>query len=286
MSRRRAFARSLSIATAVVLVAGALAAPASADTDECPPETAAGEVTRVEGDLRLPPRNCTIRDLVVTGALVVPEGGSLRAVRTVVEGDVQAAGHVVFEQSRVLGGVALAAPQREFWLIESLVRRSVRGQVRVLSFISGFVGGAVNVSATETIRMWRGSNVTGWVNLRGGAVTEIRVSSLGRGATLAGMGETRFCGSEIAADLTITRSHGVVSLGEQIGDVGGCRAETLQPEVAVGGTVRLVDNPHSIRVDEMTVGGDLVCEGNTGPRGVQVLSGTVTVAGARSGQCA
>lgn len=53
--------------------------------------------------------------------------------------------------------------------------------------------------------------------------------------------------------------------------------------VRIGGSLRLIDNPHTIFVRYTTIDGDLVCTGNTGPRGINVAD--TTVAGSRTDKC-
>jgi hypothetical protein len=238
---------------------------------------------RIEGDLVVH-ADCEVERVLVTGDLVVVEpSATVWLRRSTVEGDVRTAGLVSTGSVTVYGGVRLEGSSARFYAYDTTVRRSVRGWGESVSVWRTRVDGAVNVTTTGEVALRTGSSVGGWVNTHGSPVI-VLTSSVDRGLTATGADLVVMCDARVAGDVTITGLHGPAELGGPTTWSLNCPSGRTSDPVDIGGSLTLVDNPHSILVREVSVGGDLVCTGNTGPRGLHVLD--VQVSGARVGQCA
>lgn len=278
-SRRRALR-----AAAVTLLAAAAAcltvpAQAADPTYRCSEVSAAnpqgsmwGEV--LYGDL-VADGECALLYSRITGDVTVPPGSSLTTTLTTVTGTLRTAGPVTAERLRVHGDLALEAPgTAQVSLTDSWVAGAASGSVGSLLLARATVMGPLEVTTVDAARL-RTSVVGGTATVRGGRL--LVHDSLVRGS-LASTAATDalVCRSEVRGDLLLTGVQGWSRLGQERTEV--CRT-------TVGGSVRLVDNPHSVVLGDLAVGGDLVCTGNTGPQGVVRTAG-LTVAGASTGQCA
>ncbi|MBB2923261.1 hypothetical protein [Cellulomonas cellasea] len=265
-----------------------------------PPATAAPP----EGVLcsSLPRQGEAVHDLRIRGDLIADSanGTGCFLERVVVDGDVHAAsylgltgstvhgdvtvtadGHVaVVDGAAVLGDVVLdtgAYSWRGLGMRDATIYGSVRGTAGTVQLygLSGrsVVHGDYDVTTTSRLQMVR-STVWGHVGTRDGRLL-LHDSALRDGLTSTGQG-VLVCRSSVDGDLTVTHAHAYGRLG----------LEGTEPcGTSVTGSVHLVDNPHSIDLGALTVAGDLVCTGNTGPRVVTWTAATA-VTGTRTGQCA
>ena len=291
-SRVRALAAAavLAVAAAVVPAGAAAATPLLVCDDG---RTLAHQ--RIVGDVRLESQGCTIDTTTITGDLVIATGYLPSTwvqpdiEHSMIKGDVvlTSGTGATFVDTSVLGGVRLN--HAVYLGFDGYVRHSVRGDAYGSS-LRGRVEGAVNITTFPLLEAppWvdlDGVHVGGWVNLVGG-YHQVQSSRLDRGLTskdaTAGVA---ICSSSIAADVLVTRAHARVGLGgtEPRPEPEFCDVPSDGP-VTIGGSLSLIDNRHSVFLMLVTVAGDLVCTGNTGPRGVD--SSGATVGGTRSGQCA
>lgn len=274
------------VVAAAVVVAGGPAQGVEGEPVSC---LALGQVidgATIEGDL-LVEHHCTVTDTHVTGDVTV-RGGTLVADGLTVAGDLRTDSRVTLDGSHVDGGIVLepagemAALNAGAHLTDSSVRRSIRGAGAWTTLERSTVGGAVTVDLRYDL-IARESTVAGWVTSRHSAV-ELTRSRLGKGFTAIGSRWISACDVQVAGDVTITLSHHVATLGRPAGYSCGRQDVWEGGWLDVGGSLRLVDNPHTIELERVRVVADLECAGNTGPRGV--LVGDVTVGGSRTGQCA
>lgn len=254
--------------------------------------------TRIEGDfVALAGEACALRRTVVTGDVYIEPDGHLALYSSLVMGDV----HIVPEgtmhssRSTIWGGVHLDETG-SVRIYETTVFRSIRGSVAGgLNLRGATIRGAFNVTSERpgadglVGRMWvDDTKIEGWVNTHGGDV-RISRSTLHRGLTLSAAERVILCTSSVSDDVTVRWAHGLSALGQPT-DLTWWNCNPEERDVPPGnelhGSVLLVDNPHSIRVQETMIAGDLICTGNTGPRGVDTQHPSVVVHGARTGQCA
>lgn len=273
----------------------AVAAPDDAPAERvCVDERIEG--TRLPGDLVVPAgAECDVRRVAVDGVVRVGTGARLQAWSTTLKQDaVVVGGELELWRSTVWGGVH-PAEQAIVRSNDSTVVRSIRGDVRNLELFSTRVQGAINVTphdtfTTSSLRIAY-SQVDGWVNVHGGSI-RFEDAALRRALTLDAPSLVRVCDSHVAGDMTVRWAHNVVGIGGTFASPGICTeqgsVQPAPPRNVIGGSLVLVDNPHSVLVRDTTVLGDLVCSGSTGPQGIVVDDATVAVAiaGSRTGQCA
>ncbi|KGM03710.1 hypothetical protein [Cellulomonas cellasea] len=269
----------LAVVAAVVLGLVPLAAvPAAAQTtflcSDFVTEGRPGYVyyQRIEGDLVADIPWCYLVFTTVVGDVEVLEGATFDTHSSTLLGDVRAAGDTALEETTVLGSVVLTAPGTNVDLKSSHVADDVLGDGASVSLRWSTVAGRYETTATARIVS---SMVSGAFSARGGRVV-VHWSEFGDQVLLAGTWEVILCGASIAGDLTVTEQRNYARLG--VLDQIACRTY-------VAGSALLLSNPHSLDLGDLDIRGDLVCEGNTGPRGITGLD-RVSVAGTRSGQCA
>lgn len=220
---------------------------------------------------------CVLVSAYVAGDVVVSDGARFSTESLEVGGDVRAyRGATVGFFGTVAGDVRLSEATASIrW---GRVEGSIRGRGRVLSLFRTSVGGSVTYDASERVYLGNVS-VAGWFAVHGGHA-ELWYGTFARGVTLSGSRSVVACALTVTEDFTVRWSHGSIRVGP-----GGNR--TCDPEawiaryvpyhdstsggwngtgLDVGGSVLLVDNPHSIWFRRSRVAGDLVCTGTPGPR--------------------
>lgn len=228
----------------------------------------------VQGDL-VADAGCRAAATTVTGDVVVPPGGSLDGHSLAVHGAVRAEGPVWLWESRVHRDVTLAVPGAGgLTLAVSWVGGEVRGTAGHALLQASTVLGDVALTAREAVRV-RDSVLGGAVDATGGRLLVHR-SAVGGDVTSTGALDVLVCDAAVRGGLTVTAVRGWSRVGQE----GGAPCRTT-----VGGDLRVLDNPHSVVLDDLQVGGDLECTGNTGPQLV-VRTGRLAAAGTRTGQCA
>lgn len=287
---RRTTVAALTAALVALTAPFSPAAAESVDAEEptvCSDERIVG--TGFPGDLVVPDGAwCEVWHVAVTGDAVVGEGAELMVGRSAVKGDLRLApdASTGLWWATLWGGIQ-ADDAETVNLAWSTVHRSIRGDSRNVTLGSSTVRGAVNMATpmglypypVQTVLV-SDSTVGGWVNLHGGPV-RIENATLERGLTASGSG-LLMCSSSIAADVTVRWSHTWIEIGAMFGDKGCTRSPATHN--MIGGSVYMIDNPHSILLTRTMIAGDLVCTGNTGPRGVNTSDAVVE--GERVGQCA
>ncbi|MCL3861038.1 hypothetical protein [Actinotalea sp. K2] len=286
--------------TALAVVAGAVvASPALAATTDAPAQhhVCDGPLTDqvVTGNLWVPPAgSCALEGVEVTGRVVVSDDALLTLSGSSIGGDL-----VAWEGSRTevhgstLHADLLVNESTAALVHGSRVVGSVLGRVATVDLTTSTVEGSINLGARRSTSVVD-STVSGSFRVHGGQVG-VAWSSLGSSATVSGADGFRTCGTDIAGDLTVRWAHSLIGIGFS-GAVGCTVAQLAEGDprltlpaaqrdaVHVGGSVLLTGNPHSIFVRAGSIAGDLVCESNVGPRGVNVSG--VDVGGTRTGQCA
>ncbi|WP_258725664.1 hypothetical protein [Cellulomonas sp. NS3] len=290
MSAAANFVRVLGVLVAALLSVAAVAPPATADD----------LWTKCSGTLRdvhlayvyvVSGEACTL-DHVFASTLSVGSGASatLRSSevysRTSVNGE-------LFADATTFGTIDLnhAALVR---IDRATVRGSIHAAVGTFALDGVTIGGDLHVRAGDTVLETGLALQLDDVRVRG-SITSDGLQVTASDLTVAGdvlvadavlpprqtLGVS-LCGVDVAGELRVARSHWIVSVGAHpYGDPILCDPARSPSTV---GALTFADNPHSIAVAGTTVAGDLVCRGNTGPRGVQTA--TVQVGGARVGQCA
>lgn len=226
----------------------------------------------LDGDL-LADGDCEIWHALVHGDVVVPAGGTFHALDLDVRGRLRVGGSALLDTTRVLDGMVLDSAT-EVRLEGSTIGAGVTGSAGELTLSASGALGDVVVTTTTATRLTR-SVVGGSVDARGGRLivhgTGVRGALTSTGAT-----DALVCRASVRGDLTVTDVQGWSRIGQERQEL--CRT-------TVGGSVHVVDNPHSVVLDDLVVAGDLLCTGNTGPQTV-VRTDRLTVAGNRTGQCA
>jgi hypothetical protein len=233
----------------------------------------------VLGDITvLPGGGIDLRESTVHGSVRSSGGGSLWIFDTQVDGDVSAvrtSGEAALWNT-VVGG-SLRIESAFSWI----GRTTVAGDVDLLArqwgdvtLFESVIGGTVTASAPEKVQVRDnhvgGSLVTGMGRL---ISHDNRVDG---SLTSTSASDVLVCRTTVGGDLTVTDVQGWSRVGQEL---------PYRCRTTVGGSVHVVDNPHSVVLGDLVVAGDLVCTGNTGPRLV-VRGPSLTVAGARTGQCA
>lgn len=229
---------------------------------------------QVDADLLVDGRTCRLFHVGVYGDVLVPAGSSLFLEHATVHGTVTSAGSTSLYKSSVDGDVALAT-REELALYFSTVRGSVTGEA-------------------SSVTLWR-STIAHTVDLTLGFYFGLSYSHVGGSATLR-PGQFHVEGSTVVGDLTSTGAadggrmcrstvHGDLRLTGSADDLNLAASWQEPCRTTVHGSAHLTDNTGDVLLGRLHVRGDLVCTGNTGPRGV-VPVGTASVEGTRSGQCA
>lgn len=283
VGRRRAWPV---VAVGVVLaVAGAPPAAAAED----PPPTLCSEVPdayfmeeSLEGDLVVDVECYMFRGTVYGDVTVLP-GASFSVGRGGIDGDVEVAGHLRLGDSGVSGDVVLTS--RETASLEIVVGDGsggtvdgdVTGEAAEVFLEAATVWGTYDVDVRDATRIRR-SELIGPVAASGGRLL-VHTATFYEGLTSTGSGDVMVCGATVVGDLRVSGLTDFASIGAEP------RRDQRYCSVLVTGSLVLADNPHSVDLGYVTVARDLVCTGNTGPRGVTETIWT-SVRGARTGQCA
>lgn len=274
---RLSIAASLAVAAAL---AGASSLPAAAVPGPAPllcsalptdPEGQVGAV-EVDGDL-VADGECRVSGGYVRGDVVVPAGALLDALSLDVHGELRVAGSASLYGAQVHGDVVLDGATGVGLQHTSVVGGITGSAVAVQVYASGVLGD-VTVASTGATRLTR-SVVGGSVDVRGGRLI-VHGTGVRGGLTSTAATDVLVCRASLRGDLTVTDVQGWSRVGQERQEL--CRT-------TVGGSVHVVDNPHSVVLDDLVVAGDLLCTGNTGPQTV-VRTARLTVAGNRTGQCA
>lgn len=291
MRRHGRIARTLAVCGVALLgvltsaSAGGATTPAVTRCADLPVTDGWAGHREIVGDLVVDAAGCRLTKVHITGDVLVGPGSEyLNLTRSTIRGDLRVvAAFARIEASTVLGGVSVDAPDGGVDVWYSSVRRSIRGSAAHVYVRDSDVDGAVNVATSAEVAVYEGSTVGGWVNVHGGRLYLVE-ATLERGLTSFGLSDAVMCGVRVGGDVTVRRAHAAFELGRW-GAFTPC--DTLNPDArtSIGGSLTIEDNPHSVLLATLTVAGDLVCTGNTGPRGLTVLP-SVEVAGARLGQCA
>ena len=296
MSARPKFPRALAALSGALLAVVAAAPAASAATvQDTPSRYCSGTIehTRIDTDVVVPSgATCTLDHALVLG-LSVLSGASVTVRSSEVQGFTFVAGGTLMADAATFGSIDLS--DAEVLVVErATVRGSVGGSVRVFELNRTLVTGDVSVVPGDTAVGNDASVRLGATTVDGDITTDgfqFQATTLTVGADVHVTNATlpshhvlavELCGVDVAGELRVEASHWIVSMGAHpYGDWIACDPAAHPSTV---GALTFVDNPHSIAVAGTTVAGDLVCTGNTGPRGVQTAA--VVVGGARVGQCA
>lgn len=217
---------------------------------------------------------CRLTDVTVTGDVTSVPGHGLYAHRTTFEGSMHLVSQSNLTESTVLGDVHVDTPVTdEVGLRASRVGGDVHGSTGSTRLSSSAVIGGYDVTTTSYARFQAGV-VGGPVRSSGGRLL-VHDAKLADDLLSDGSADVLVCRSTVDGDLTVTGVQGWSRLGVE---------RTLPCATDVGGSLVLVDNPHSLVVGDVAVAGDLVCSGNTGPQGV-TLGEALTVGGARPARC-
>lgn len=283
-------------ALSCVLLAVVAAAPAAMAVTLQDDTTCSGVLahTRIDGSLVVEAgETCTLHHVVVKADLVVLGGASVTFTSSEVQGWTVITGGTLVADAATFRNVHVEDAEA-VTIQRATLRGSVGGSVRSLELDRVLATGDVAVLPGDTavgneatVRLWN-TTVNGSITTDGfqfqttgltvGADVQVTNATLPSHHVLA----VEVCGVDVAGELRVEQSHWIVSMGAHpYGDPIACDPATHPSTV---GALTFLDNPHSIAVAGTTVAGDLVCTGNTGPRGVQTA--TVVVGGARVGQCA
>ena len=229
---------------------------------------------RIDADLLVDGRFCTLDHVGVYGDVTVSAGAFLTTEHSTVHGDVRTAGYVNLTSSSVDGDLVLDTAG-ELALYSSTVRGSLTGSASSATVWWSTVVRDVDLTLGAFFGLSR-SHVGGAATLRPGSFSVDASTVVGDLTSTGGAGGGRLCRSTVHGDLRLSGSHDDLEL-----------ASSWQEPcwTTVDGSAFLTDNTADVLLGHLYVRGDLVCTGNTGPRGV-VRVGTASVEGARSGQCA
>lgn len=271
---------------AVLALAGAAAAPPVGAAVE-PGPTLCSEVEGAyffershEGDL-VADVDCGILRGVVHGDVTVLPGVRFSVGRASVDGDVEVAGHLQLADGGISGDVTLTSPETaslEVWFGDGgggTIWGDVTGEAAEVLLDRAEIWGAYDVTVRDATRVRGSSELLGPVTARGGRLL-VHEATFYDGLTSTGSHDVVVCRATVARELRVSDLTDYARVGVE----GNARCR-----VRVSGSLVLVDNPHSIDLGSVRVTKDLVCTGNTGPRGI---TGTdrVVVQGNRTGQCA
>ncbi|WP_258723451.1 hypothetical protein [Cellulomonas sp. NS3] len=261
----------------------------SADAAEDPPPTLCSEVPnayfmeeRLEGDLVVDVECYMFRGRVYGDVTVLP-GASFSVGRGGIDGNVEVAGHLSLGDSGVSGDVVLTSRETaslEVWVGDGgggTIDGDVTGEAAEVFLEAATVWGAYDVDVRDATRIRR-SQLIGPAATSGGRLI-VHTATFYGGLTSAGSGDVMICGATIAGDLRVSGLTDFASIGAEP------RRDQRYCSVLVTGSLVLEDNQHSIDLGYVSVARDLVCTGNTGPRGITETN-WFSVRGERTGQCA
>ncbi|MBB2923744.1 hypothetical protein [Cellulomonas cellasea] len=228
---------------------------------------------QVRGDLVVD-TTCRLADVTVTGDVTSVPGAGVFAYRTTFEGSLHLVSQSNLTDSTVLGDVRVETPVTdELGLSTSRVGGDVVGTAGSTRLSSSAVVGGYDVTTTSFARFQGG--VVGGPLRSGGGRLLVHDATMADDLLSDGSADVLVCRSTVDGDLTVTGVQGWSRVGAE---------GTLPCATVVGGSLVLVDNPHSLVVGDVAVAGDVVCSGNTGPQGV-TLGEALTVGGARPARC-
>ncbi|KGM03850.1 hypothetical protein Q760_10150 [Cellulomonas cellasea DSM 20118] len=259
--------------------------------------------TTVEGNVVVDAEadwGCAMHEVTVTGDVTVPVGGRLTGAPLTVGGDLRVAGHadvsgyredsavdgdVLLEGradvsldlgARAVGGDVLldGGVGSVFWIRAASVGGGVTGRVGSATLHGVAVAGAYDVAVEGTTRLRGGTSVAGPVTVRGGRLL-VHDVTVGRDLTVDGAGDVLVCRADVADDLLVTRLTDYARIGVE---------RDLPCATRVGGSLVLVDVPHSVDLGDVDVARHLVCSGVSGPRGV-TRTPALRVGGGEYGSC-
>lgn len=279
---RHTFSRFIALAgTAALVLAGVVAGPAAAETTttSC---SALGDVVehrKIVGDLSVDSYTCRVDTVTVTGDVVVAaSAGDASITSTAIKGDLRVDGYLEIARSTVHGGVLLANGA-DLYANDTTIHRSLRGDSGRVGLYRVQLDGALNIAGEGWTSVVQ-SRVGGWVNTQV-TVLQLWRSTFDRGLTAKRLHLAIACGVDVAGDVTLTHAADRVAVADT---AHRCASDGL-PGLSVGGDLLVVENRHSVTLQNTTVAGDLVCTQNSGPLGVTVAD-DVVVGGTRTGQCA
>ncbi|MFS0701321.1 hypothetical protein AB6N24_15230 [Cellulomonas sp. 179-A 4D5 NHS] len=266
-------------AAAAVVLAGVLAPPAAAAPpwiETCSELAVDGRITDtvILTDFWVDV-DCDLTDVHVKGWVEVSPGVSLTAERLVVERSLAVAGDTSLVASAVRGSVDLRPSGTPYaFSAETLtVRGDVVGSADTVSLRYARIDGGYDVATSTLVRL-QSSTVTRDVIARGGRLVVHDTTFLDSFESV-GNGDVLVCRVSVAGNLHVTGLTDYARLGVE---------GTLRCRSQVHGSVVLEDNPHSVDLGPLEIDGDLVCFGNTGPRGITGLH-LAQPEGSRIGQC-
>lgn len=288
-------ARALAALAAAVLTVLATSTTASAaPTDPTTACVGAPSDVRV-ASLDVPPGSrCELDHVYVRGGARVGSRAVLSVRSSEVGGRTVVAGGALQASSATFHDLELDDAEMAY-LSRATVRGSVAGAVGTLSLtgvtVTGDLDARGGTRAPETGQVLdvEGATVQGSLTSDG---LEVSVDDLtvGGDALVTDAGPAPrsslavdVCGARVRGELRVERSTSVVSMGGARPDGSRVRCDPVSGRSAVG-SLTFLDNAGSIAVAGTVVSRDLVCSGNTGPRGVQTAA--VVVIGERVGQCA
>jgi hypothetical protein len=219
--------------------------------------------------------DCDLTDVHVRGGISVARGVTLTAERLVVEGGTNIFGDTDLVDSSMRGDVWLYEVEepQTFSALATTFRGSVKGAAGTVSLRYSRVDGFVEVTTSEITRL-QSSTVAFPVTTRGGRLV-VHDTTFLHSLESIGNGDVLLCRVSVAQSLFLSGLTDYARLAVE--GTQRCRSH-------VGGSVYLRDNPHSIDLGPLEIERDLVCSGNTGPRGITGL-GEVWVGRQRTGQC-
>lgn len=215
--------------------------------------------------------DCHLTDVVVSGGVHVDEGVALTSERSRFrEGlDLEGDAHL---RDTVVEWVSLDTTAG-FSAESSTVRGAVSGRAGTVSLRYARVGGHYDVTTSDLARV-QSTTVTGTTTSRGGRLV-VHDSTFLEALHSIGNGDVLVCRVAVLGDLHVEALTDYARLGVEGRQF--CRSQ-------IEGSVILEDNPHSIDLGPLFIDGDLVCTGNTGPRGITGLR-EVWLFGTAVGQC-
>ncbi|GEA87901.1 hypothetical protein [Cellulomonas cellasea] len=257
------------------VLAWAVAAPAGAAPPaitRCSELAADGRVEGIDlGSHLWVDVDCHLTDVVVRGTVYSYEGATLTSERVRVHEGLYLRGDAQLRDT-VVGWVSLDPPAN-LSAESSTVRGSVVGRAGIVSLRYARVSGDYDVTTSDIARL-QSTTVAGSTTSRGGRLVVHDSTFLGTLHSI-GNGDVLVCRAAVLGDLRVEALTDYARLGVEGRQF--CRSE-------IRGSVILEDNPHSIDLGPLFIDGDLVCTGNTGPRGITGLR-EVWLFGIAVGQC-
>lgn len=214
--------------------------------------------------------DCHLTDVVVRGNLDVHEGVSVTTERTRVQEGLNLQGDAQLHDTVV--GWAELDTTGTLSTESSTVRGLVVGRASTVSLRYSRIDG-YDVTTSVLARL-ESTTVQGSTTSRGGRLV-VHDSTFVESLRSIGNGDVLVCRVAVLGDLHVEALTDYARLGVEGRQF--CRSE-------IRGSVILEDNPHSIDLGPLFIDGDLVCTGNTGPRGITGLR-EVWLFGTEVGQC-